>query len=309
MAPCCARDIEDMRKNADLTRRLKSVDITTKAVEARMLNPGKALWKKRFMCGDTKCDDAACSHEEIFCEEADGSESNSDDEFDLDEENDPYMQRIRAERLAAMRYQENCKVQMVQQGNGRVQDCPIEGLGEMVKKAQLLVVHLAVPKNAIGGFTTSHLQKIATKSLGTSFVQCDISTEEEAKNAASDFQVERLPSLLCFRDGKVMASEVLESFEELDESDFELTRWLRHAGMMTLATGARDSDDDDEEELPPCGVRGCKQMYNHEHVGKGSGTGGVERFEDLVEGGSGRGVYSERLGADDRYASSDEEGY
>ena len=79
MAPCCARDIMDMRRAADVTQRLKEVDPTIKAVDARMAlrNPSAALFSRRrlFTCGDQACGDD-CTHE-ILCEEA-----NEEDEDD-----------------------------------------------------------------------------------------------------------------------------------------------------------------------------------------------------------------------------------
>ena len=37
MAPCCARDIMDMRRSSALNKRLSSVDVSKRAVAARMM--------------------------------------------------------------------------------------------------------------------------------------------------------------------------------------------------------------------------------------------------------------------------------
>jgi len=81
MAPCCARDIKDMRRAADVTRRLREVDPTTKAVDARMAlrNPSSALWntkRRLFSCGDEACGDD-CEHE-LVCEEQEGEDSDGE---------------------------------------------------------------------------------------------------------------------------------------------------------------------------------------------------------------------------------------
>jgi len=115
--------------------------------------------------------------------------------------------------------------------------------------------------------------------------------------------------MLCFKDGVLVAGQGLERFQDLDEGDFSLKRWLAQAGVLASATGARKEESDDEEiDLAPCGVPGCKTMFAHQHVGKGRGTGGVERFDELVDPskGYGKGLYSESGDMDHREASDDD---
>ena len=223
------------------------------------------------------------------------------------------MQRLRAERMAQLQTQTNAQKEMVRQGKGVVQDCPIENLAAIIKASQLMVVHLADPKHPMAPYAVSHLQRLAGVHLGTDFVQCDVTAEEQKRMCHSEWRVVRFPTVLCFKDGSLGATICLEELPDLDAGDFALKRFLAQAGVLVSATGARHEDSDDGEEeidLPPCGVPGCKTMWAHEHVGKGRGTGGVERFGDEADPskGYGQGIYSEsaRMDLRDRLSSDDD---
>ena len=59
------------------------------------------------------------------------------------------------------------------------------------------------------------------------------------------------------------------------------------AGLLDAGIGVtfqEDSDDDIEDDLPPCGKKGCHVNFFHEHVGKGQSTGGVEDFSQTYRG-------------------------
>ena len=116
--------------------------------------------------------------------------------------------------MAQMRYAERCKapvpkteaprchfhglssretcslqVEMQQQGKGTVQDTPIEQLASLVEKSQLMVVHLAAPSTTLTSDAARHLQRLATRHLGTAFVQADLATEQEEELARSQWGV------------------------------------------------------------------------------------------------------------------------
>ena len=107
--------------------------------------------------------------------------------------------------------------------------------------------------------------------------------------------VDRLPSLVCCVDGRVVArAERLEQFRGGDtasagvEVAHRLETWLTHARVVGQAAGsglsqrrqrraAEDAaedgggDDDDDDWLPSCGKAGCTKRFHHTHIVAGMG--------------------------------------
>jgi len=303
MAPCCARDIQQMRAETELSRRLQGVDVARNAVGQRMLRhtlinePTQGAHMQTGECGAG----GLCEHaRELEQDEEDEDDKDEDDAEDdavdededeedwdamLDEE-DPITARIRAERMAAIQHDQ---VALQQQGKGQLHDLPLQQLLAKVDGQNgLAVCHLNVPLNETAEYTRAHLQRLSAKWRGTDFWQVDMRTADidvcMQKWGVGDF-----PGLICFRDGEIVASTSSRRFrEDVEEDGHALRKWLVDTGVLSLGIGIQtaveDSDEDIEDDLPMCGKKGCPVDYYHEHVGCGNSTGGVERSSEWIGG-------------------------
>ncbi|KAL3920688.1 MAG: hypothetical protein SGILL_003129 [Bacillariaceae sp.] len=185
-------------------------------------------------------------------EESDGSDDSDLEEFDDD---DAILAQIRQKRLAQLKNAHSKKNSLTAAGHGQVRRISQDEFLQECTSSKFVVVHFLHKEFERCKILSHHLKKIASSHLSAKFVEIDA---EKAPFFVVKLQVQTLPTLIVFQDGKAVAR--LTGFDELMEAgdnnhtidEFPTSRlgyWLQEkTGCIEYEGG--DDDDDDKEEKP-----------------------------------------------------------
>jgi len=178
------------------------------------------------------------------------SNSDDDDDSDLDEydDDDEALEAFRQRRLAELQKEHNVMSEQKAQGHGEVRTIvQDEFLPECTGSSQFVCVHFFHDDFERCKIMDQHLQRIATCHMKCKFVRINA---EKAPFFVTKLSIQTLPTLLVFKDGKLM--DRLLGFEGLSDTKYpdqfptsRLGRWLEKTGAIEYE--GPDSDDDDEE--------------------------------------------------------------
>ncbi|KAL8130644.1 hypothetical protein V2J09_019799 [Rumex salicifolius] len=172
--------------------------------------------------------------------------SNSvNEEVDLDElMDDPELEKLHAERIAALRKEAEKRQILTRQGHGEYREVT-EGdfLGE-VTGSELVICHFYHKEFYRCKIMDKHLKALAPIYLHTKFIRVDA---ENAPFFVAKLAVKTLPCVIFFRKG--VAVERLVGFQDLGGKDDFPTRKLENYLIKKgIITEKKDEDDDDAED-------------------------------------------------------------
>ncbi|KAG2496993.1 hypothetical protein HYH03_004998 [Edaphochlamys debaryana] len=221
----------------------------------------------------------------------DGLESPLDSE---DDEHDPVLAELRAQRLADLQRQAAERSQRQRGGFGALNEArPSELMAQVEALDGPAVVHLSTSGAEECALLDELLTTLAHRHPGTWFGRVPVGRGEPL---AQRLGVPGLPGLVCFRAGALVGRAPLTQFgppgslvEEEVVSYLQRLRVLKGEAAARRAPGQAaaeasseeegDGEDAEEWKLKPCEL--CGRRYPHEHVRavygrRGSSSGGED---------------------------------
>jgi thiol-disulfide isomerase/thioredoxin len=172
-----------------------------------------------------------------------------DDDSDMDEfdDDDAALEAFRQRRLAELQAEHKTVAQQQGQGHGEVRTIiQDEFLPECTGSSKFVCVHFFHDDFERCKIMDQHLKKIATQHLTCKFIRINA---EKAPFFVAKLAIQTLPTLLVFKDGKLI--DRLVGFEDLSDAKnpdqfptSRLGRWLEKTGAIEY----EGPDSDDEEE-------------------------------------------------------------
>ncbi|KAM7250238.1 hypothetical protein ACFE04_022121 [Oxalis oulophora] len=177
---------------------------------------------------------------------ASSSNNNNHEDVDLDElMDDPELEKLHADRIAALKKEAEKRQKLQKKGHGEYRDIS-EGdfLGE-VTGSEKVICHFYHREFYRCKIMDKHLKALAPKYLGTKFIKLDA---ENAPFFVAKLQVKTLPCVIIFRNG--IAVDRLIGFQDLAGKDDFSTRALEIVLMKkgVISEAKKDEDEEDEYE-------------------------------------------------------------
>ncbi|CAO2144702.1 unnamed protein product [Urochloa humidicola] len=168
----------------------------------------------------------------------------SHDEVDLDELlDDPELEKLHAERIAALKKEAEKREVLKRQGHGEYREIT-EGdfLGE-VTGSEKVICHFYHREFYRCKIMDKHLKALAPVYVGTKFVKLDA---ENAPFFVSKLAIKQLPCVILFKKG--IAVDRLIGFQDLGSKDDFSTSKLENVLKMKGIIDEKKKDDDDEND-------------------------------------------------------------
>eukprot|EP00301_Raphidiophrys_heterophryoidea_P014757 c23214_g1_i1.p1 GENE.c23214_g1_i1~~c23214_g1_i1.p1 ORF type:complete len:224 (+),score=62.57 c23214_g1_i1:79-672(+) len=148
-------------------------------------------------------------------------------------ENEDEMKRIRTERLAQMKKDQEMKNKWRTNGHGHLKELRDErDFFRAVEASDRVVGVFTLPTNKHGARLCEHLQVVATHHLETMFLKLDAS---QSPFLTDKLKIQMVPSVVLIKDGKSI--HTMTGLSELSASGeyetWELERVLFHYGMLS----------------------------------------------------------------------------
>ncbi|CAN0927290.1 Thioredoxin domain-containing protein PLP3B [Linum grandiflorum] len=181
---------------------------------------------------------------ELVAEGKAQSSSSVNQEVDLDElMDDPELEKLHADRIAALKREAEKRESLQRQGHGEYREIT-EGdfLGE-VTRSDKVICHFYHKEFYRCKIVDKHLKVLAPKHLDTKFVRLDA---ENAPFFVAKLGIKMLPCVILFRKG--IASDRLVGFQDLGGKDDFPTTKLENYFLKKGIISEKKSTEDDEEE-------------------------------------------------------------
>ncbi|XP_021273969.1 thioredoxin domain-containing protein PLP3A-like [Herrania umbratica] len=198
---------------------------------------------------------------ELLAQEKAQSSTSVNQEVDLDElMDDPELEKLHADRIAALKKEAEKREALKRQGHGEYREIS-EGdfLGE-VTGTEKVICHFYHKEFYRCKIMDKHLKALAPKHLDTKFVKLDA---ENAPFFVTKLAVQTLPCVIIFRKG--IAVDRLVGFQDLGGKDDFTTRTLEvvliKKGIISEKKSDEDDDDNDYDESRRKTVR---SSWNHD---------------------------------------------
>ncbi|XP_047163069.1 thioredoxin domain-containing protein PLP3A-like isoform X2 [Vigna umbellata] len=178
---------------------------------------------------------------ELLAQQKAGASSSVNEEVDLDElMDDPELEKLHAERIAALKKEVEKREEWKKKGHGEYREVT-EGdfLGEVTGSEKDTCVCY------ISRIIDKHLKSLAPKHIDTKFIKLDA---ENAPFFVTKLAVKTLPCVILFRQG--VAVDRLVGFQDLGGKDDFTTRTLEALLIKKgIIAEKKDEDDEDDEYL------------------------------------------------------------
>ncbi|XP_006663036.1 thioredoxin domain-containing protein PLP3A-like [Oryza brachyantha] len=181
---------------------------------------------------------------EIVAKDKAQAASASHDEVDLDELlDDPELEKLHAERIAALKKEVEKREVLKRQGHGEYREIT-EGdfLGE-VTGSEKVICHFYHREFYRCKIMDKHLKALAPVYLGTKFIKLDA---ENAPFFVTKLGIKTLPCVILFKKG--IAVDRLIGFQDLGGKDDFSTRSLENILKMKGIIDEKKKDEDDEDD-------------------------------------------------------------
>lgn len=181
---------------------------------------------------------------EMVAQEKAQASSSVNEEVDLDElMDDPELEKLHAERIAALKKEAEKRQQLKRQGHGEYREIT-EGdfLGE-VTGSELVICHFYHREFYRCKIMDKHLKALAPKHVDTKFIKLDA---ENAPFFVSKLAIKTLPCVVLFRKG--IAVDRLVGFQDLGTKDDFPTTKLENVLIKKGIISERKKDEDEEDE-------------------------------------------------------------
>ncbi|KAL0448350.1 UNVERIFIED_CONTAM: Thioredoxin domain-containing protein PLP3B [Sesamum latifolium] len=167
---------------------------------------------------------------ELLAQEKGQASSSVNEEVDLDElMDDPELEKLHADRIAALKKEAEKRQELKMQGHGEYRE---------ITEADFLVKLLAVKK----WIMDKHLKSLAPRHFKTKFIKLDA---ENAPFFVTKLGIKTLPCVILFRKG--VATDRLVGFQDLGGKDDFATRTLESFLVKKgiIEENKREEEDDD----------------------------------------------------------------
>lgn len=181
---------------------------------------------------------------EMVAQEKAQASSSVNEEVDLDElMDDPELEKLHAERIAALKKEAEKRQHLKRQGHGEYREIT-EGdfLGE-VTGSELVICHFYHREFYRCKIMDKHLKALALKHVDTKFIKLDA---ENAPFFVSKLAIKTLPCVVLFRKG--IAVDRLVGFQDLAAKDDFPTTKLENVLIKKGIISERKKDEDEEDE-------------------------------------------------------------
>ncbi|KAK9285673.1 hypothetical protein L1049_024872 [Liquidambar formosana] len=180
---------------------------------------------------------------ELVAQEKAQASSSNNQEVDLDElMDDPELEKLHADRIAALKKEAEKRQELKKQGHGEYREVT-EGdfLGE-VTGSERVICHFYHREFYRCKIMDKHLKSLAPRHIDTKFIKLDA---ENAPFFVSKLGVKTLPCVILFSKG--IAVDRLVGFQDLGGKDDFATKTLE---VLLLKKGiiSEKKDDDEEDE-------------------------------------------------------------
>lgn len=189
---------------------------------------------------------------EFLAQEKPQASASADQEVDLDElMDDPELEKLHADRIAALKKEAEKRQQLKRQGHGEYREITeADFLGE-VTGSENVVCHFYHREFYRCKIVDKHLKSLAPKYTDTKFIKLDA---ENAPFFVAKLGIKTLPCVILFRNG--IAVDRIIGFQDLGGKDDFTTKTLE---VFLLKKGIikenKEEEDDDYQETKHRTVR------------------------------------------------------
>ncbi|MCO5569585.1 hypothetical protein L7F22_023300 [Adiantum nelumboides] len=164
-------------------------------------------------------------------------------EVDLDDlMNDPELESLHAERIAALKQETEKRQALEKKGHGDYQDVGEADFLAEVTGSDKVVCHFYHHEFVRCKIIDKHLKVLAPKYFDTKFIRVDA---ENAPFFVAKLAIKTLPCVLLFRDG--VAFDRLVGFQDLggadDFSTSTLENWFLRKAVLTRKINSKDEEE------------------------------------------------------------------
>ncbi|PON71486.1 DnaJ-like [Parasponia andersonii] len=181
---------------------------------------------------------------ELLAEQKPQASSSVNQEVDLDElMDDPELEKLHADRIAALKKEAEKREALKKQGHGEYREIT-EGdfLGE-VTGSEKVICHFYHHEFYRCKIIDKHLKSLAPRHLDMKFIKLDA---ENAPFFVTKLGVKTLPCVILFRKG--IAVDRLVGFQDLGGKDDFTTKALENLLIKKGIISEKKVDDDDDED-------------------------------------------------------------
>ncbi|XVF15811.1 hypothetical protein REPUB_Repub09cG0188500 [Reevesia pubescens] len=182
---------------------------------------------------------------ELLTQDKAQSSTSVNQEVDLDElMDDPELEKLHADRIAALKKEAEKRESLKRQGHGEYREVS-EGdfLGE-VTGSEKVICHFYHKEFYRCKIMDKHLKALAPKHMDTKFIKLDA---ENAPFFVAKLAVKTLPCVVIFRKG--IAVDRLVGFQDLGGKDDFATRMLELVLIKKGIMREKKNDADDEDDV------------------------------------------------------------
>lgn len=201
---------------------------------------------------------------EMLTQQKSQASSSAHEEVDLDElMDDPELEKLHADRIAALKKEAEKREAMKKQGHGEYREIT-EGdfLGE-VTGSEKVICHFYHHGFYRCKIVDKHLKSLAPRHLDTKFIKLDA---ENAPFFVTKLGIKTLPCVILFRKG--IAADRLIGFQDLGGKDDFTTKALENLLIKKgiISEKKQDVDDEDDENHE----NRCRTVRSSVHSGSDS---------------------------------------
>lgn len=164
---------------------------------------------------------------------------------------DPEMEALRKQRLAALHEATKAKKQHMDDGGGEVREILEEDFLKEVTSTHLVIVHFYHEEFMTCKVMDKHLRILAPRCVGTKVLRLNAS---KSPFFVAKLKVKVLPSLCYFKDGVIIGKQtgfegLVESVTDEDFSTAKLWAAFRRMGVVRKLAGGADEEDAEDEAV------------------------------------------------------------
>ncbi|KAK8995596.1 hypothetical protein V6N11_075866 [Hibiscus sabdariffa] len=197
---------------------------------------------------------------ELLAQEKAQSSASANEEVDLDElMDDPELEKLHADRIAALKKEAEKREAMKRQGHGEYREIT-EGdfLGE-VTGSEKVICHFYHKEFYRCKIMDKHLKALAPKHVDTKFIKLDA---ENAPFFVTKLAVKTLPCVIIFRKG--VAVDRLVGFQDLGGKDDFATRKLEVFLIKKGIISEKKNEDDEDDVYDESRRKSVRSSVNHD---------------------------------------------
>lgn len=183
---------------------------------------------------------------ELLAQEKAQASHSVNEELDLDElMDDPELEKLHAERIAALKKEAEKREALKREGHGEYREITEEDFLGEVTGSEKVICHFYHKEFYRCKIMDKHLKALAPRHMDTKFIKLDA---ENAPFFVNKLGVKTLPCVILFRKG--IAIDRLIGFQDLGTKDDFSTRTLESLLIKKgiISDKKKDEDDEDDED-------------------------------------------------------------